>query len=150
MAEPELNLRSLRLGALPEFDPPPQLWERIEQAHGRRQRQRRVLRWGSALAACLALAAVMALAPQGGAPQPDPLVHVEQRSHELEQIYAGLASPSTPLESELELHAVELALQQAYDRGAAAAELLPLWQQRNELLSSLIALSADGARLTRI
>lgn len=150
MAEPELNLRSLRLGALPEFDPPPQLWERIEQAHGRRQRQRRIVRWGSALAACLALAAVLAVVPQGRPPQPDPLVHVEQRSHELEQIYAGLAPPSTPLESEAELRAVELALQQAYDRGAAAAELLPLWQQRNELLSSLITLSADGARLTRI
>ena len=150
MAEPELNLRSLRLGALPEFDPPPQLWERIEQAHGRRLRQRRIVRWGGAMAACLALAAVLALAPLGHAPQPDPLVHVEQRSHELEQIYAGLAPPSTPLESEMELRAVELALQQAYDRGAAAAELLPLWQQRNELLSSLIALSADGAQLTRI
>lgn len=150
MAEPELNLRSLRLGALPEFDPPPHLWERIEQAHGRRQRQRRVQRWGGALAACLALAAVLSLAPQGGPPQPDPLVHLEQRSHELEQIYAGLTQPSAPLESEAELRAVELALQQAYDRGAAAAELLPLWQQRNELLSSLIALSADGAQLTRI
>lgn len=148
MAEPELNLRSLRLGALPEFDPPADLWARIESAHQRRRRQRGLLRWGGALAACLALAVVFSLAPTS--PQTDPLLHAEQRSHELEQLYAGLAQPLSPLESEAELRALELALQQAYDRGAAPTELLPLWQQRNELLSSLIALSADGAQLTRI
>jgi len=64
--------------------------------------------------------------------------------------YAGLSQAASPLESEAELRAVELALQQAYDRGAAVDELLPLWQQRNDVLSNLIVLAADGAQPTRI
>lgn len=148
MAEPELSLKSLRMAALPEFDPPPQLWARIEAEHRRRQTHRRVLRWGSGLAAVLALAAVIALAPR--TPLPSPLAQLERRSHELEQTYASLDPTASPLENEAELRAVELALQEAYDRGAAADELMPLWQQRNDVLSSLIAMAADGAQLTRI
>lgn len=151
MAEPELSLKTLRLAALPEFDPPPQLWTRIEAAHLRRRQRRRMALWGAGLAAAALFATVFTLLPT--APTlpagPNPLVQLQQVSHELEQRYAGLAMVS-PLESETELHAVELALQRAYDRGATAEELTPLWQQRNEVLSSLIAIAADGAQLTRI
>jgi hypothetical protein len=150
MAEPELSLKALRLAALPEFDPPPQLWARIDAEHRRRQQRGRVLRWGSGLAAMLALAAVIALAPRPQTAAANPLAQLERRSQELEQAYAGLSQAASPLENEAELRAVELALQHAYDRGAAVDELLPLWQQRNDVLSNLIALAADGAQPTRI
>jgi hypothetical protein len=148
MAEQSLSLKTLRLDALPEFDPPPQLWTRIEAAHLQRQQRRRLARWGGAIAAGLA---VVVLAAQLRSPAPDQaLARLQQQSHTLEQQYAGLTQPLSVLESDLELRAVEAALQQAYDRGAKAEEIAPLWQQRNAVLTSLIALSADGAQLTRI
>jgi hypothetical protein len=150
MAEPELSLKSLRLAGLPEFDPPPQLWARIEAAHVRRQRQRRLTAWSAAAAVVLAVAGLISVAPRMPDERPSALLQLERQSQELEQVYAGLAQPLSPLESEVELHAIETALQKAYDRGAAAEELAPLWEQRNAVLSSLIALSADGAQLTRI
>lgn len=152
MAEQELSLKSLRLAGLPEFDPPPQLWARIEAAHVRRRQQRRLAGWSAAAALVLAVAGLVAVvAPPAPVPaRPSALLQLERQSQELEQVYAGLAQPFSPLESEVELHAIETALQQAYDRGAAAEELAPLWEQRNAVLSSLIALSADGAQLTRI
>ena len=151
MAEQELSLKSLRLAGLPEFDPPPQLWERIQAAHAQRLRQRRLVRWSAAAAMVLAVAGLVSVvAPPAPPARPAALLQLERQSQELEQVYAGLAQPFSPLESEVELHAIETALQQAYDRGAAAEELAPLWEQRNAVLSSLIALSADGAQLTRI
>lgn len=151
MAEPELSLKALRLAALPEFDPPPQLWARIEAAHLRRRQRRRLVQWGAGMAAVLTFAALATLLPS--APtlpvNGSPLAQLQRQSHELEQRYAGLDGTLAD-DGETELRAAELALQRAYDRGAPAEELLPLWQQRNEVLSSLIAVAADGAQLTRI
>jgi hypothetical protein len=152
MAEPELSLKALRVAALPEFDPPAHLWARIEAEHHRRRQRRRGLQWGIGIAAALALATVLLVAPQRDvtSSSTSTLALLESRSQELEQRYAGLSQAATALENEAELRAVELALQRAYDRGAAAEELMPLWQQRNDVLASLIALAADGAQLTRI
>lgn len=152
MAEPELSLKALRVAALPEFDPPAHLWARIEAEHLRRRQRRRVLQWGSGIAAALALATVLLVMPQqeSASTGSSALALLESRSQELEQRYADLDPSATAVENEAELRAVELALQQAYDRGAAVEELMPLWQQRNEVLTSLIALAADGAQLTRI
>lgn len=152
MAEPELSLKALRLAALPEFDPPAHLWARIEAEHQRRRQRRRIAQWGTGIAAVVALAAVLLFVPQrelvpSGS---SALAVLESRSQELEQMYAGLSQTASTLDDEAELRAVERALQQAYDRGAAVDELMPLWQQRNEVLTSLIALAADGAQLTRI
>lgn len=155
MAESELSLKSLRLAALPEFDPPAQLWARIEAGHRRRLQRRRVTRWGVGIAAGLALTAVLLLAPQqngtsSGASALAALAALESRSRELEQKYADLDHPTLAPYDEAELRAIERALQQAYDRGAGVGELMPLWQQRNEVLTSLIALTADGVQVTRI
>jgi hypothetical protein len=152
MAEPELSLKALRLAALPEFDPPVGLWARIEAEHQRRRQRRRVLQWGAGIAAALALATVLLVAPQRDVTSSShsTLALLETRSQELEQRYADMSQSVAALENEAELRAVERALQQAYDRGAAAEELMPLWQQRNDVLTSLIALAADGAQLTRI
>lgn len=150
MAEQELSLKSLRLAGLPEFDPPPQLWARIEAGHARRRRQSRLAYCSAAAAVALAVAGLVAVVAPPAPAKPSALLQLERQSQELEQAYAGLAQPLSPLESEVELRAIEAALQQAYDRGAAAEELAPLWEQRNAVLSSLIALSADGAQLTRI
>ncbi|WP_257389152.1 hypothetical protein [Tahibacter caeni] len=145
-------MKSLRLAALPEFDPPPQLWARIEAAHRRRRQRRRLVQWGAGMAAVLALAAIVTWLPSTPtAPAAaNPLAQLQRQSHELEQRYAGLEAAAAALDGETELSAAELALQRAYDRGASAEELLPLWQQRNEVLSGLIAVAADGAQLTRI
>lgn len=152
MSESELSLRTLRVAALPEFDPPAQLWVRIEAEHHRRRQRRRLAQWGTAVAAAVALAAVLLLAPQqdrvsGGA---DILAALETRSRQLEQEYADVVRSAAAPYDEAELFAIERALQQAYDRGAGVPELLPLWQQRNEVLTSLIALTADGVQVTRI
>ncbi|UXI68417.1 hypothetical protein [Tahibacter amnicola] len=142
-------MKSLSLGALPEFDPPPDLWTKIQAERTRRIRRRGQWRWGSGIAAALVLGVAGWVGLPAG-PGNDPLVLLEQESHQLELAYAALDHSGLPLESAAELRAVEQALQQAYDRGAGHAELTPLWRQRNEVLSSLIALSAAGAQLTRI
>ncbi|MBL8298268.1 MAG: hypothetical protein JNN30_07980 [Rhodanobacteraceae bacterium] len=151
MAEPELSLQALRLATLPEFDPPARLWERIEAVHQQRRRRQRLAQWGMGVAAVLALATVL-LVPRHDLASSDSraLAQLENRSRELEQTYADLSQTASAADSEVELRAVEFALQQAYDRGATLNELLPLWQQRNEVLVSLIAQAADGAQLTRI
>lgn len=152
MAESELSLRTLRVAALPEFDPPAQLWARIEAEHYRRRQRQRLARWGTGVAAAVALAAVLQLAPQQErvSSGSSALAALESRSRQLEQEYADLDHSAVAPYDEAELLAIERALQQAYDRGAGVPELMPLWQQRNEVLTSLIALTANGVQVTRI
>lgn len=148
MAEPELSLQSLRLDALPEFEPPASLWPRIQQAHARRLRRRRLLRWSAAAAVVVGVALGIGLQRS---PTDHTLAQLEADSRALEQAYAQLPhAVDIALDGELELRVLERSLQRAYDRGASAEELLPLWRQRVELLGSLIAVSAEGAQLTRI
>jgi hypothetical protein len=152
MGEPEMSLKSLHLDDLPMFDPPENLWPRIVAERNRRIAGRRRTLVGAALAAGIALLAVALprMAPQPAAVDHG-LVELEQRSHSLEHELAALAADNAaPIESEAELRLIEVALQAAYDRGGAPEEIAPLWHQRNELLSSLIALRAAGGQLTRI
>ena len=48
------------------------------------------------------------------------------------------------------LQRIDSALQAAYDRGARANELAPLWKERSELLSTLLAVRQQSAAITRI
>jgi hypothetical protein len=151
MRESEMSLKSLHLDDLPEFDPPADLWPRIAAAYEGRRRSRRRALFGTALAAGIALLAIAV--PQLRGPQPidDALAALQRQSRALEVELADLsANGAAPIESEVELRAIETALQAAYDRGGADAEIAPLWQARNDLLSSLIAVHTAGGRLTRI
>ena len=56
----------------------------------------------------------------------------------------------TNAKTEAELARVDRALQAAYDHGARKNELLPLWKQRSELLSLLLAVRQQQLALTRI
>jgi hypothetical protein len=64
----------------------------------------------------------------------------------------AIAQRSAPLSSDTqeELARVDFALQSAYDRGADKSELAPLWKQRSELLSVLLAARQQKLALTRI
>lgn len=150
MRESEMSLKSLHLDDLPEFDPPADLWPRIAATYARRRQNRRRALFGTALAAGIALLAVAV--PYRTAPPADrALAELQLRSQALEHELAGLsARGAASIGSEIELRAIETALQSAYDRGGAADEIAPLWQARNDLLSSLIAVHAAGGQLTRI
>ena len=77
----------------------------------------------------------------------------QARAQALEmQLNEALAQRDLPMagDTEEELERVDLALQSAYDRGANKTELVPLWKQRSELLSLLLAARQQQLALTRI
>lgn len=153
MGEPEMSLKSLHLDDLPTFDPPDHLWPRIVAERQRRQASRRRTFVGAALAAGIALAAVALPHLMSSRPPAfdNGVVELQRRSQALEHELAALTTDGAgPIESEAELRLIEVALQAAYDRGGELEEIAPLWRQRNELLSSLIAVHAAGGQLTRI
>lgn len=140
-----------RLAELPELDPPPALRARIEAAWAARQRHRRLQRVGGmALAAGLALAALLLRLP---GPTPDEgLAVLRDESRQLEQRLStgALVHSGATLATELELQRVEAALQQAYDQGAAARDLAPLWRRRVDLLGVLLQLQQPEQQLSQI
>ena len=142
---------------LPEFTPDRALWSRICAAHAARQRRRRgFFGAGGAAIAAAVLAAVLAL-PR--APSPDARIDAvaagERESRLLEAEWLRVAADARPLPT-ARLRAIDVALQAAYDRGARAEEVAPLWQQRNQALRGLLVRAQDGmgretvATLTRI
>jgi len=146
-------LVSARLRELPEFDPDPGLWHRIERARGRALRARRQRRgWiAGALAATLAGVAALPLM-QPGQPSVDDATVWQQRSAVLESEWQALQRAPGDLRTRAELMMIDKALQSAYDRGADTTELAPLWKQRSEALRSLINTSDDhqAVAVTRI
>lgn len=120
MSEPSTPMRE-RLQALPDVTLPDALWHRVEA--GRRTIIVR-RRTGASLAA-LALVAILA-APM------------------LTSLPAGDAADSAPTlaarsdkDFAAELRAIDHALQVAYDRGASDAEIAPMWETRNLLVSGI-------------
>jgi hypothetical protein len=140
------------LAELPVFTPDADLWPRIAATHKnfRAPRRARLWRWaGLAAAAAVAAVAVVTL-PR---PQSAPLAADGPReSQRLQREWRTLASEpdgARPAASLARLYMIDAALQAAYDRGARADELAPLWQQRNEALRGLI-LTARAETVTRI
>lgn len=130
-----------RLAALPEFDPPAWLDARVEATLARPVQRRGRWLLPLATAAGAALAALLAWR----APAPDAAVDAawiaRSRGLESELARVRMASdaPGNALALEAELARIDRALQAAYDRGAAAQELAPLWQRRTDTLDSLVA-----------
>ena len=141
------------LGGLPEHDPRPDLWSRIQFAHQRRKRQRR--RHGIWLGAMLASAAVLlvVLLPRSsvvdtGAADP---AGWQARSHALEQEWLASSRESMDPRYRTELKLIDAQLQAAYDRGANPNELAPLWKLRSEALQELLRSDNGSVRaVTRI
>jgi len=137
MREPSLNDQAQRaLGDLPVFESA-DLWPRIRAAH-ERNRRGRALRRLSALAAAAAVVAGVVLMLPRNVPQ-SIVVEGQRESQTLEQEWQALpAATARPAAGLARLHMIDTALQAAYDRGAQAEELSPLWRQRNEALRGLI------------
>jgi hypothetical protein len=142
------------LAELPVFEPDTALWSRIAAAHaaGARPVRRaapRAWRWPVGIAAAAALVAGIALVPRLQAPPA--LVDGQRESQTLESEWRTLtpAASNRPAAGLARLYMIDAALQAAYDRGAAPAELKPLWQQRNDALRGLI-LVARNDEVTRI
>jgi hypothetical protein len=151
----ELNFRDIAeiLPASPSFLAGGDLWPRIAAAHLARRRTRRIRRF---VAGGTAMALLIAVSFFGWQSQREaPVVDWQARAQALEiQLNQANAASQTrqPLASdtEVELARVDRTLQAAYDRGARKNELLPLWKQRSELLSLLLAVRQQQLALTRI
>jgi len=151
----ELNFRDIadNLPASPSFLAGGDLWPRIAAAHLARRRTRRIRRFaagGSALALLVVLAFFGWQTPREA-----PVVDWQARAQALE-IQLNLMNESSQAtmpsatDAEVELARLDRTLQAAYDRGARKNELLPLWKQRSELLSLLLAVRQQQLALTRI
>ena len=131
--------------------PSADLWQRIASAHVARKRRRAMRRVaGVGSAAVLVVAMVTAGVVTFREPR---AVDWQARAQALEmQLNEALAQRDLPMagDTEEELERVDLALQSAYDRGANKTELVPLWKQRSELLSLLLAARQQQLALTRI
>jgi hypothetical protein len=137
MAEHELSLHEI-VQRLPNAEPAhvgADLWPHIAATHLARQRRRRVLRLTGAGFGAMALFAAMLSAPTWLARRAP--VDWQARAQALEiQLNALAARGDANGLVDAELVRIDAALQAAYDRGAPANEVTPLWKQRSELLGA--------------
>lgn len=135
---------------LPEFEPDPALWSKIQSRRSQqlaRRRQRN--RWvASGLAAAALLCVVAVSRVQLGQSQPDQVAIWQGHSQALEQEWLAMSRSTPDPRTRTELRLIDLELQTAYDRGATADELIPLWKLRNEALRELI--DNDGSRMRAV
>jgi len=62
----------------------------------------------------------------------------------------AMTTATAPDPAAIELESIDHRLQAAYEHGAYANELVPLWKRRSELLDTLIVARKEGLKLTRI
>ena len=151
MREQPLNIEAMHpvLAELPVFEPAADLWPRILAAHERKPRgvrnQRRIAAFEAA--AAVLVAAILIVPRTADVPR---LSDGQRESQSLEREWQALPAASARAAADVaRLHVIDTALQAAYDRGAHADELQPLWQQRNQALRGLIV-SARSDAVTRI
>jgi hypothetical protein len=136
--------RGIDLQGLPTFAPHPALWSRVVAAEQRRRRMRRWRRSGLALAAAL-VACVILLLPRPLPSLQQQVVAGQQESRTLERQWQDLAAHSrADATGFARVRAIDATLQAAYDRGARADELAPLWHKRNRALRGLITHFRDA------
>lgn len=143
------------LRQLPVFRPDAGLWPRLVAAQQGRTRVQRWRRGGLSLAAAAAVCAAVVLLPHPLPPLQQEIAVGQRESRTLESQWLRLANSTRPGTTILaRVRVVDAALQAAYDRGARADELAPLWRQRNQALRGLIAHVQDtgpnDAPVTRI
>src|SRR5690606_30369145 len=108
---------------LPDAPLPADLWQRVNGARGRMRRRRIGI-----AATTLALATVAALSPLAWSPTPD-------TPGARQPVVAAAPITTAPASVEIELRAIDRALQAGYARNATDDELAPLWAQRQRLLA---------------
>jgi hypothetical protein len=155
MSTQELNFHALaqRVAAAPMSEPAPDLWSRIERAHLSRRQRRRHLRFaGASLAVIAGVAGFLAASRLPETASTDWQARAQALEMQLHARALSADDSDNPLslDTESELVRVDGALQTAYDRGAPKGELVPLWKQRSELLSALLAARRQSLSVTRI
>jgi hypothetical protein len=156
LLQPNAIRAAAELRNLPVFAPDAALWPRIAAEQQRRVRMRRLRGGGFSLAAAAAICAIVIGLPHPLPPQQQALAATQRESQMLEGEWHRLVVPANQTASGLSrLRGIDAALQAAYDRGAEADELAPLWQERNQALRGLIARvqstgGRDLAAVTRI
>jgi|GEM_PF-1513858 len=142
-------------------EPPADLWARIEAAHFRRVRHRRVRRWTAcSVGVVVLLVGVVVVSPhraslvQSGEVEIDWQARAEALElqwHALDSKQGTSGTPTWNAEpAEVELGDLDRRLQLAYERAARKSELAALWKHRSELLDSLILARKQGLVLTHI
>lgn len=131
MIEPSVHVRQ-ELHDLPEVPLPDALWQRVDSGRRQKMRRRQIL----AGVASLALVAVMAM------PLLAPMLVDARRSEAL----AAYQAPDSQHDIQADLHALDQALQAAYDRGASDAEIAPMWVAREALLGGIQSTRAASLR----
>jgi len=131
--------------------PSPDLWARIASAHQARRARRQRLRIAGAASLAIACLAIVLSWPMRG-PGTDWQARAQALEIELRTLPVHGVDFDNPaaLEAESRLMQLDETLQSAYDRGAASSELSPLWKQRSELLSTLLAVRQENVAVTRI
>ncbi|HMM67906.1 MAG TPA: hypothetical protein PKC03_13290 [Dokdonella sp.] len=142
------------LDRLPEHEPDPALWTRIQSVRAARQLRSRRQRRGW-LGAGLAAAAMLCIAVFSRFPLPagqaDDLASWREHSRLLEAQWHTLPGSPVDPRSRAELRLIDSQLQSAYDRGATDSELIPLWKLRSAALQDLIRHDSDRVQaVTRI
>jgi len=117
------DLLQRRLRQLPDAPLPADLWQRVNGARGRIRRRRIGI-----AATTLAFATVAALSPLMRSPSPD-------APRAGQPVVAEVPATRVPATVEIELRAIDRALQAGYARNATDDELEALWTQRRRLLA---------------
>jgi hypothetical protein len=154
MSTQELNFHAIaqRLAAAPISEPAADLWSRIERAHlSRRQRRQRRHFVGAGIVVIAGLAVFLAASrlPESAGTDWQARAQALELQLHARALTADIDNPLA-LDTESELARVDGALQTAYDHGATKGELVPLWKQRSELLSALLAARRQSLSVTRI
>jgi hypothetical protein len=148
MSTDQLNFSELARGLEAGAEAAADLWPRILVAHTQRRRRRLRVRVASVLLAGMTGTAVLFMLPPS-VPGTDwqaraQALEIELRAYPTDMVDADAREARSGLQR------IDSALQAAYDRGAHANELGPLWKERSELLSTLLAVRQQSAAITRI
>ena len=129
------------LQRLPMFVPSASLWPRVLAGQHRRRRAQVWRRAATGVIAAAAFAAVAIVTLPRAAPSLQQEMAAGQReSQALEQQWLQVAAAQPGDAANLvRMHMIDAELQAAYDRGAGAPTIAPLWRQRNQALRGLIA-----------
>lgn len=155
MSAEELNFRTIArpLAPAPASEPSADLWARIAQTHlARRSRRRRQRFAGAGLLMLVGMTVFIATAQLPRVTDTDWQARAQALEIELHAHAATAAGAdnAVALETETELVRLDSALQAAYDRGAQKNELVPLWKQRSELLTTLLDARRQKVSVTLI
>lgn len=132
------------LRQLPVFNPDAALWPRVLAGQLRRRRGQRVKHSGFGSAALVFVCAAVVLLPHPLPPLQQQIAAGQRESRALEGQWQQIARSVTPATANLtRVRMIDADLQAAYDSGAAAEEIAPLWRQRNAVLRGLIAQARD-------